>query len=69
MHIAIILLKQLYYSRHMYLYSAAYLRVLKEEQSTSSPFNARLTGQYSLNSPRDNLKSDGVIHKPAIDAA
>lgn len=39
------------------------------EQSINSPCNARLIGQYSPNSPRADLKSEGVTHKPPMDAA
>ena len=52
-----------------YLYSAAYCRLFVNEQSTSCSCSARLTGQYSQNSPRRDLKSEGVIHRPPRDAA
>lgn len=51
-----------------YLYSAANSRDLLT-QFTNSPLRAKLTGQYSPNSPSLDLNSLGVMHRLATDAA
>lgn len=52
-----------------YLYSAAHANDLVVEQSTSSPCNAKFTGQNSQNSPRPNWNFEGVTQRPLRDAA
>lgn len=52
-----------------YLYSAAYFKDVVVEQSTSSPCNAKFTGQNSRNSPSPNLNFEGVTQRPFMDAA
>lgn len=54
-------------SNSSYLYSTANCSE-SPEQSTNSPCSARWTGQYSKNSPRDILNSEGVTLNPCIDA-